>query len=135
MREIKFRAWSEDTREMIQVARLDIKEETIHYENGIKSINREQELGFWWKPYVLMQYTGLVDKRGVEIYEGDVVSMVVFEDKAEYLGDVVFENGCFCLNISLDGTKYKVTALDWKETETIITVIGDIYQNKDLLEG
>ena len=34
----KFRAWSEDTREMVQVARLDIKEGTIHYENGIKII-------------------------------------------------------------------------------------------------
>lgn len=123
MREIRFRAWSEDTHEMIQVVRLDIKEETIHYENGIKSINREQELAFWWKPYVLMQYTGIKDKNGVEIYEGDIV---------RYFGNglavIVYRNG------GVD-----IRSLSWKDCEPLqrrmgeIEVIGNIYENKDLL--
>ena len=123
MREIKFRAWSEDTREMIQVARLDIKEETIHYENGIKSINREQELGFWWKPYILMQYTGLKDKNGVCIYEGDIVRYFKNE-----LAVIVYQNG------GVD-----IRSLSWRECEPLqrrlgeIEVIGNIYENKDLL--
>ena len=123
--DIKFRAWSEDTCEMVQVARLDIKEETIHYENGIKSLNREQELGFWWKPYVLMQYTGLKDKNGVEIYEGDIVRYFRSE-----LAVIVYRNG------GVD-----IRSLSWGDREPIqrrlgeIEVIGNIYQNKDLLEG
>lgn len=123
MREIRFRAWSEDTREMVQVARLDIKEETIHYENGIKSINREQELGFWWKPYVIMQYTGLKDKNGVQIYEGDIVKYFKNE-----LAVIVYQNGGF-----------DIRSLSWKECEPLqrrlgeIEVIGNIYENKDLL--
>ena len=123
MREIKFRAWSEDTREMIQVARLDIKEETIHYENGIKSINREQELGFWWKPYILMQYTGLKDKNGVCIYEGDIVRYFKNE-----LAVIVYQNGGF-----------DIRSLSWRDCDPLqrrlgeIEVIGNIYQNNDLL--
>ena len=123
MREIRFRAWSEDTREMIQVARLDIKEETIHYENGIKSLNREQELGFWWKPYVLMQYTGLKDINGVEIYEGDIVRYFRNE-----LAVIVYQNG------GVD-----IRSLSWGDCEPLqrrlgeIEVIGNIYENKDLL--
>ena len=84
--------------------------------------------------FTIMQYTGLKDVNGVEIYEGDIATMIVFKDNAEYLGYVVFENGCFCLNISLDGAKYKVPASEWKETETIITVIGNVYENPALLE-
>lgn len=121
----KFRAWDTQTETMRDVLVIDWVNELIDLSGGIIE-RRPHEV-------ILMQYTRLVDKRGVEIYEGDVVSMVVFEDKAEYLGDVVFENGCFCLNISLDGTKYKVPALEWKETETIITVIDNVYQNKDLI--
>ena len=140
MREIRFRAWSEDIREMIQVSLLDIKEETIYYENGIKSLNREQELDFWWKPYVLiqytglkdkkkpyvlMQYTGLKDKNGVEIYEGDIVRYFRSE-----LAVIVYRNG------GVD-----IRSLSWGDREPIqrrlgeIEVIGNIYQNKDLLEG
>ena len=123
MREIRFRAWSEDIREMIQVSRLDIKEETIHYENGIKSLNREQELDFWWKPYVLMQYTGLKDKNGVEIYEGDIVRYFRSE-----LAVIVYRNG------GVD-----IRSLSWGDREPIqrrlgeIEVVGNIYQNNDLL--
>lgn len=123
MREIRFRAWSEDTREMIQVARLDIKEETIQYENGIKSLNREQELGFWWKPYVLMQYTGIKDKNFVCIYEGDIVRYFKNE-----LAVIVYQNGGF-----------DIRSLSWKECEPLqrrlgeIEVVGNIYENKDLL--
>ena len=134
MREIKFRAWDKYTEEMWNVETLHIEDE---YVDLFKTNIYEKPLENPWakiSDVILMQYTGLKDKNGVEIYEGDIVSMVVVEDKAEYSGDVVFESGCFCLNISLDGTEYKVTALEWKETKTIITVIGNIYQNSDLLE-
>ena len=122
MKNIKFRAWSEDTCEMVQVARLDIKEETIYYENGIKSLNREQELGFWWKPYILMQYTGLKDKNGVQIYEGDIVK--AYPNNTMYIGEVYYENGQW-----FGACDY----LDYAVAYSGAEVIGNIYQNKDLL--
>ena len=123
MKNIKFRAWSEDASEMVQVARLDIKEETIYYENGIKSLNREQELGFWWKPYVLMQYTGLKDKNGVHIFEGDILK--AYPNNTIYIGKVYYEDGQW-----FGACDY----LDYAVAYSGAEVIGNIYQNKDLLE-
>ena len=134
MREIKFRALDENDKWIYGMPLTNVE----HEEKEFPIMRNCDETGYWGikkiHPKTLGQYTGLKDRNGVEIYEGDVVSMIVFEDNAEYLGYVVFENGCFCLNISLDGTQYKVPSLEWKETETIITVIGNIYENKELLE-
>ena len=63
MREIKFRAWLKETKEMIPVYQID-------FNNGI--INSESA----WRmesEYILEQFTGLYDKNGVEIFEGDIV--------------------------------------------------------------
>lgn len=63
MREIKFRAWLKETKEMIPVYQID-------FDNGI--INSESA----WRmesEYILEQFTGLLDKNGVEIFEGDIV--------------------------------------------------------------
>ena len=65
MREIKFRAWLKETKEMIPVYQID-------FNNGI--INSESA----WRTeseYILEQFTGLYDRNGVEIYEGDKIKL------------------------------------------------------------
>ena len=128
MKNIKFRAWSEDTCEMVQVARLDIKEETIHYENGIKSLNREQELGFWWKPYVLMQYTGLKDKNGVEIYEGDIVETVY--NGEVFAGVVVYDLSEVDFKVT-DGKEKYGRNFQYLAGNDENEVLGNIYENPE----
>lgn len=136
-RDIKYRAWLKSVGEMVEVLEIDLYNKEVAYiwtEQTFDYVLEQTREVDKIDDLVLMQYTNLKDKNGVEIYEGDIVSMIIFEDNAEYLGDVVFKNGCFCLNISLNGTKYKIPTLEWKETETIITVIGSIYENPTLLE-
>lgn len=76
------------------------------------------------------QYTGLKDKIGVEIYEGDVIR------DAGYVGVVDFKNRCFCIH-------FLNVPEDWEPTYILFyhkdllncEVIGNIYENPELLEA
>ena len=77
MRDIKFRAYEENGNNMINSD-----------EVGDHTLNDLEDL-----PYILMQYTGLKDKNGKEIYEGDIICNVV----RGTIYEIVFSESSFCL--------------------------------------
>ncbi|MDR2510850.1 MAG: YopX family protein [Spirochaetaceae bacterium] len=73
------------------------------------------------------QYTGLNDKNGVKIFEGDIVRYTEspLYDPEVFLGDVSFKNGCFMVNFP--------TSLEYLG-DSAFEVIGNIHDSPELLE-
>jgi uncharacterized phage protein (TIGR01671 family) len=73
--------------------------------------------------YVIQQYTGLEDKNGTPIFEGDLVKAYF---KTEEIGDITFDRAGFCFNSkSLNGTFLGIV-----ESGFPIEVVGNIFENK-----
>ena len=109
MREIKFRAWDIEKKQMLHIHTLFLK-------------NKDEIC----PPGILMQYTGLKDKNGKEIYEGDILQIRFFEYDPD---EVVFIYACFEL-YGKDGHY----VCDLKQVYSVSEVVGNIYENPELLE-
>ena len=81
----------------------------------------------------LGQYTGLHDKNGNEIYEGDIVNIKYKFDNTEYICEIIYIDGAFRTKKFIFGSYYDCLYY-WYANDCEIEVIGNIYDNPELLE-
>ena len=140
MRTIKFRAWDGTfDKKMFIVDRLSYtydRTKVLATKMDYSSENAKfEQLKEKSGQFPIMQFTGLLDKHGKEIYEGDIVKLKENEYYFERSGEVIFEEGTFKIkNVELwnDGT-YNHYSLEILDTE-FCEIIGNIHENKDLIK-
>lgn len=130
MKEIKFRAWYKITKEMEY-----LKDTSWSYWGNCILDNSDAD-GKDTGNYKIMQYTGLKDKNGKEIYEGDIVRIGEgkFDSCGVHLigGDGIHvvkydeKRGCFTNTHTLNGLG---------KIFNNIEIIGNIHENPELLKG
>ena len=80
----------------------------------------------------ISQFTGLTDKNGKKIFEGDVVKVLQGKDKG--IACVGFENGAFML-YPQTGNIYERTLWEYWYNDWEVEIIGNIHDNPELLEN
>ena len=137
MREIKFRAWDKDFEEMLHVAKIEFGNNQelfieCYWENDNDLYLRENN-----ERIVLMQYTGLKDKNGAEIYEGDVLEIKVHDYSTKRCiateKRVVEYRKC-SFGVEWGHRSEFISLCGFSEQNTTFNVVGNVYQNSELLE-
>ncbi len=118
----KFRAWDKHVKKIRKVTE-------IHSDDSLIYLKANNGKGYYcsFSDIVLMQSTGLKDKNGVEIFEGDIVR---WHDVVTWDYSVTFKDGVFCISDDPSSNFYHLK----EDINGKFEVIGNIYENPELLE-
>jgi len=128
MRKIKFRMW--DGREMLY----KLADQWVFWEDGNTLTPIQDNL-------ILMQYTGMKDKNGKELFESDIVlnhwTCTYKKCGIPPIYSVIFRKGSFCYKLEVGNRAYKYVSNQYYPVELTKSnnweIIGNIYEDSHLL--
>lgn len=131
MCDIKFRVWNRQSKEYITGNRARVDGDGLLYIDRITVKNCFRPPHTRKNPwFIVEQYTGLKDKNGTEIYEGDVV------ETPEYPGKIVYNEKYACFELWRPRSSDCFIALTHQQDIGMgdLEVVGNIHENPELLE-
>ena len=137
----KFRAWDKLGKEMHKVSAIDFSSK------GARIIrlaevhsNGKGEHKRWYSTVELMQSTGLKDITSDEIYEGDIVKVLIKDEEPKitkdkiYTGIVVYRQGTFDVKVHENTYLGIIPQMYMSDGDCVFRILGNIYENPELLE-
>lgn len=117
----KFRTWFKQGSKMVNVATIDFLE---------KEVKSHANVMYSFDEIELMQSTGLIDKNGEEIFEGDV--LLTYDDE---LAKVYWDDALagWFVDFIYETAELSEVA-DLQSSRSICKIIGNIYENLEFLE-
>ena len=116
----KFRAWHKPMQRMSEVLAISYERQKVK----IRHLRGTTHMTAPFDDVILMQSTGLLDKNGQEIFEGDVLRG---DD-----GEIFFNEVCFDEKTA---KWMRNTDIELWENVELLEIIGNVYQNPELVEG
>ena len=137
MREILFRGKRIDNGEWLEGSFLNDKDGSFYICPAVIDISygdggNRRRIGCWYKvdPFTVGQYTGLMDKNGKRIFEGDIVKTDKFsEPNKQYIIKYDLQFGAF-----IGQDRYNLYFVTFDGDSGEFEVIGNVTENPDLLE-
>lgn len=127
MREIKFRAWNPP----VDHGPFGIKGGYMAYQ-GTADIETIGSFFHHYADEILMQFTGLRDMNGREIYEGDLIRCHLHDKRIGAIDQIVYSDSSGAFEFKRRLTTIKAFLEHDGMFDTEIEVIGNIYENKEL---
>jgi uncharacterized phage protein (TIGR01671 family) len=146
----KYRGWNTVTKTMVYLTENAFESWRIFNDGGFTKLNYKGECVDFersdpFNPHILLDYTGWDDDSNTNIFEGGFVEVefkedyedevVLIDEGAKNIYEIVFDDGCFFLKKREVGHKfsYYISLYALDDIEITMKVLGNIYENKDLI--